>query len=199
MSDIPAPIPAASLKEGIAAIAIGGSAGSVEVLGTLLAALRADLPMPVFVVLHVPRGFPSLLPVIFRPRCVLDTVEAQDSEPILPATVYFAPPDYHLLVDSGPRIALSVDEPVHFSRPSIDVLFEAAADLYGPKLLGIILSGASQDGAAGLAAIGRAGGTTIVQQPDSASVAIMPLAALNRSPVDHVLPAAQIAQCLATL
>ena len=84
--------------------------------------------------------------------------EAQDKEPVEPGTVYFAPPDYHLLVDDGPQLALSADELVHFSRPSIDVLFESAADVYGERLLGIILTGANEDGAAGLAAVHRAGG-----------------------------------------
>ena len=197
----PAPITTASARwqDGIAAIAIGGSAGGVEALNTLLPALRATLPMPVFVVLHLPRDCPSLLPQIFQHLCALRTIEAEDSEPIAPGTIYFAPPDYHLLVDRGPRIALSVYEPVHFSRPSIDVLFESAADLYGPRLLGIVLTGASEDGAHGLAAIGRAGGVTIVQQPDSAAADTLPRAALLRGPVDHVMRLEDIALCLATL
>jgi two-component system, chemotaxis family, protein-glutamate methylesterase/glutaminase len=113
--------------------------------------------------------------------------------------VYFAPPDYHLLVDTGPRIALSADDPVNFSRPSIDVLFESAADIYGERLLGIILTGASQDGAAGLEAVRRAGGATIVQQPSSAQVPMMIESALKRGPVDRVLSLEQIADLLQTL
>src|SRR5690606_668384 len=136
-------LPSSPRLDQIEAIAIGGSAGAVEALNTLLPALRAGLPMPVFVVLHLPRDGPSLLPQIFQHLCRLRTAEAEHGEPIEPGTVYFAPPDYHLLVDRGPQIALSVDEPVHFSRPSIDVLFESAADLYGPGLLGIVLTGAS--------------------------------------------------------
>src|SRR5690606_8571365 len=139
------------------------------------------------------------LPQIFQHLCRLRTAEAEHGEPIEPGTVYFAPPDYHLLVDRGPQIALSVDEPVHFSRPSIDVLFESAADLYGPGLLGIVLTGASKDGAQGLSAIARAGGTTIGQHPESAAVDTLPLAALREARVDHVLHPVGIAECLASL
>ena len=116
-----------------------------------------------------------------------------------PGTVYFAPPDYHLLLDKGPQLALSIDELVHFSRPSIDVLFESAADVYAERLMGIILSGANEDGSAGLAAVHRAGGVTIVQEPDSAQVPLMVLSALKRSPPDFVLPLEAIAALLRTL
>src|SRR5215510_9745965 len=112
----------------------------------VLPALPACLVAPVFVVLHIPREKPSLLVDIFTPKCELPVREAEDKQPIEPGTVYFAPPDYHLLIDEGPALALSSDEAVHFSRPSIDVLFESAADVYGARLLGIILTGASEDG-----------------------------------------------------
>jgi two-component system chemotaxis response regulator CheB len=116
-----------------------------------------------------------------------------------PGTVYFAPPDYHLLLDQGPQLALSIDELVHFSRPSIDVLFESAADVYAERLLGIILTGANEDGSAGLAAVQRAGGVTIVQEPGSAQVPLMVLSALKRSPPDFLLPLDEIAGLLRTL
>lgn len=189
----------ATWRDRIGAIAIGGSAGGVEALNQLLPALRARLPVPVFVVLHLPRDCPSLLPLIFQHLCALKTIEAEHGEPVAPATVYFAPPDYHLLIDRGPRIALSVDPPVHYSRPSIDVLFESAADVYGPRLLGIVLTGASEDGARGLAAIGRAGGTTVVQQPETAAADTLPRAALRQCRADHVLRLEDIAHSLATL
>lgn len=191
--------PASAWQQHIGAVVIGGSAGGVEALGRLLPALRGDLPLPVIVVLHLPRERPSLLAEIFRTRCALPTCEAQDKEPALPGKVYFAPPDYHLLVDKGPCLALSVDEPVFYSRPAIDVLFESAADLFGPRLLGIILTGGNEDGALGLAAVARAGGVTMVQDPESAQTPAMPLAALARGPVDFVLPLDQIARVLATL
>ena len=131
--------------------------------------------------------------------CALPVQEAQDKEHIKPGHVYFAPADYHLLVDTGPSLALSIDEPVNFSRPSIDVLFESAADIYRERLLGIVLTGASQDGAAGLAAIHRLGGRTVVQDPASALVPLMPESARRRSPVDFVLPLEQIADLLQAL
>jgi two-component system, chemotaxis family, protein-glutamate methylesterase/glutaminase len=183
----------------IDAIVIGTSAGGVEALSTVLPALPAGVATPVFVVLHLPREKPSLLVSIFTPKCALPVREAEDKEPVEPGTVYFAPPDYHLLIDEGPTLALSADEAVHFSRPSIDVLFESAADIYGARLLGIILTGASEDGAAGLDAIRRAGGCTVVQQPETAHVATMTEAALKRGPADFVLPLERIAELLRTI
>jgi two-component system chemotaxis response regulator CheB len=183
----------------IDAVVIGGSAGGVEALAALLPALPVGLRAPVIVVLHLPRDKPSLLVEIFARQCVLPVEEAQDKAPIEPGTVYFAPADYHLLVDEGPSFALSLDEPVHYSRPSIDVLFETAAEVYGDHLLAIVLTGASQDGAAGLAAVHRAGGITAVQRPDEAPSPYMPESALRTSPVDHVLPLAGIAELIGTL
>lgn len=183
----------------VEAIVIGASAGGVEALSVLLPALPADLRVPVLIVLHLPRDRPSQLVEIFAPKCALSVQEAEDKAPAVPGTVYFAPPDYHLLLDAGPSLALSADEPVHFSRPSIDVLFESAADVYGETLVAIILTGASQDGALGLDAVRKAGGCTIVQQPDTAQAPLMIEAALARGPVDFVLPLEAIADLLRTL
>jgi len=188
-----------SVWRDIRAVAIGGSAGGVEVLSLLLSALPPTCPLAFFVVLHIPRERPSLLPEIFGSKCALPVREAEDKEPVLGGTVYFPPPDYHLLIDAGPACALSGDAPVHFSRPSIDVLFESAADIYGPALLGLILTGASQDGAAGLAAVGRAGGHTVVQDPDCAAVRILPECALRAGPVERVLGLEQLRQLFASL
>jgi two-component system chemotaxis response regulator CheB len=183
----------------VGAIVIGASAGGVEALSVLLPALPAGLRVPVFVVLHLSRECPSLLAEIFAPKCALQVKEAEDKMRIAPGTVYFAPPDYHLLLDAGPCLALSIDELVHYSRPSIDVLFESAADIYAERLMGIILTGANVDGAAGLAAIHRAGGVTIVQEPQSAQVPLMALSALKITPADFVLPLEEIAGLLRTL
>ncbi len=173
------------------AIVIGASAGGVEALMALLPALPPDLPAAVFVVLHLPRDRDSLLVDIFRPRCALRVLEAQDKDAVTKGSVYFAPPDYHLLVDRDaqgrPQLALSVDEAVNYSRPSIDVLFESAADVYRARLMGIVLTGGNQDGAAGLEAVRRAGGITVVQDPQTAQVSLMPASALARGPVDFVL------------
>jgi len=189
----------ASTLSPIAAVVIGTSAGGVDALSVLLPALPAGLRAAVFVVIHLPRQRPSHLVEIFQPRCARPVREAQDKERVEPGTVYFAPPDYHLLLERGPTIALSVDDPVNFSRPSVDVLFESAADVYGSRLLGIILTGASQDGASGLQAIRRAGGKTIVQEPATAQVPVMAEAALKQGPVDFVLTLEEIAARLGTL
>ena len=182
----------------IDAVAIGASAGGVEVLSVLLSALPASCRASFFIVVHIPRERPSLLADVFGAKCALPVREAEDKEPVQPGTVYFAPPDYHLLLDRGPVLALSSDEAVHFSRPSIDVLFDSAADIYGERLLGLILTGANQDGAEGLAAVGRAGGRTVVQEPSGAAVPFLPEAALQEGPVDFVLSLAQLQEVFAT-
>jgi two-component system chemotaxis response regulator CheB len=182
----------------IDAVAIGASAGGVEVLSVLLSSLPASCRASFFIVMHIPRERPSMLPQVFGARCALPVREAEDKEPVQPGTVYFAPPDYHLLLDRGPTLALSSDEPVHFSRPSIDVLFDSAADIYDSRLLGLILTGANQDGAEGLAAVGRAGGRTVVQEPGGAAVPFLPEAALQEGPVDFVLSLAQLQDLFAT-
>lgn len=185
--------------KGIEAVVIGASAGGIEALTMLLPALPPQLTTPFFIVLHLPRERPSLLVEIFRPRCAVPVREPEDKEPIAPGTVYFAPPDYHMLLERNGRIALSADEPLHFCRPSIDVLFESAADAYGEHLLGIILTGANEDGASGLEAVHRAGGTTVVQQPESAVAPVMVISALQRARADYVLPLERIANLLRTL
>ena len=192
-------IPAETLRGRIEAIVIGASAGGVEALGLILPALPAKFGPSLLIVLHLPRERPSLLVEIYEKRCALPIREADDKEPIEPGTVYFAPPDYHMLVERNRQIALSTDEPVHFSRPSVDVLFESAADVYAERLLGVILTGANEDGAAGLHAIHRAGGVTVVQQPDSAKVPLMVVSALQRNPADFVLSLPQIAALLVGL
>lgn len=177
----------ASLAGECDAVVIGGSAGAVEALSLLLPAFPADCRAAVFIVVHLPRERPSLLIDVFEPQCSLPVREAEDKEPVQPGTVYFAPPDYHLFVEQGPTLALSIDEPMNFSRPSIDVLFESAADVYGERLIGVVLTGGSEDGAAGLKAIGRVGGLALVQDPANAQVPFMPTAALKANPECQVL------------
>jgi two-component system chemotaxis response regulator CheB len=183
----------------IRAVAIGASAGGVQALSELLPALSAESRAAIFVVLHLPRDKPSLLVEVFSQKCALDVREAEDKEPVTPGTVYFAPPNYHLLVDAGPQLALSADDLVNHSRPSIDVLFDSAAQVYREHLLGIILSGANEDGAEGLAAVHEAGGLTVVQEPQTAHSSTMILSALERQPVDLVLDLADIAALLRRL
>jgi two-component system chemotaxis response regulator CheB len=183
----------------IRAVAIGASAGGVQALCELLPALSPDLQAAVFVVLHLPRDRPSLLVDVFSRKCELAVREAEDKEPVMPGTVYFAPSNYHLLVDAGPQLALSADDLVNLSRPSIDVLFDSAAQVYREHLLGIILSGANEDGAEGLAAVHDAGGLTVVQEPQTAQSSTMILSALERRPVDLVLDLQGIAELLRRL
>lgn len=160
------------------AVIIGASAGALEALSLLLPALPATYGLPVFVIVHVPADKPSVLAEIFDAKCQVRVIEAEDKEPVEPGVVYFAPPDYHMLFEDQRTIALSNEDAVLFSRPSIDVSLESAADVWGEDLIGIILTGANQDGARGLAAVSKAGGTVIVQNPDGAYAQAMPEAAI---------------------
>jgi two-component system chemotaxis response regulator CheB len=188
-----------SLSADIDAVVIGASAGGIQALSILLPALPAAAAVAVLIVIHLPRDRPSFLTEVFVHRCALEVREAQDKEPVVPGTVYFAPSNYHLLVEQGPELALSVDDLVHHSRPSIDVLFESAAEVYRDRLLGIILTGANEDGAVGLRAVQDAGGSTVVQSPDTAQSPAMALAALKLVKPDHVLSLSRIAELLGTL
>ncbi len=171
----------------IEAVVIGASAGAVQALLEILPALPDAYPLPILIVVHVPPDRASALPDLFAARCRLPVKEAEDKEVVLPGLVYFAPADYHLLVEHGRSLALSVDDPVNYSRPAIDVLFESAADAFGPALAGIVLTGANHDGAAGLKAIAQVGGLAIVEDPASAASATMPAAALVACPTAQVL------------
>ncbi|NKF20997.1 chemotaxis protein CheB [Solimonas marina] len=183
----------------IDAVVIGASAGGIEALSVLLPVLLPGFRAAVLVVVHLPRERPSLLADIFTQKCAVPVIEAVDKEPVMPGTIAFAPPDYHLLVDEGPQLSLSADALVNFSRPSVDVLFESAADVYGTHLMGIILTGGNSDGAAGLEAIRRVGGMAVVQQPETAQTSLMPASALQRVPDAQALPLDGIATLLRTL
>ena len=161
-----------------AAVVVGASAGAVQALLTLLPALPPDFPIPVLVVVHVPADRANVLVSLMQTKCRIMVKEAEDKEPAQGGAVYFAPSDYHLLVEANGELALSSDETVNYSRPSIDVLFESAADAYGPELTGIILTGANHDGAKGLKAIADAGGLALVEDPAGAYASAMPEAAL---------------------
>ena len=178
------------------AVVIGASAGGVEALSAILPALPEDYPLPIMVVIHLPPDRRSMMADLFAQKCRLRVVEAEDKTQIEPRTVYFAPPDYHLLVETDKRLSLSSEEPVLFSRPSIDVLFETAADAYGPSLIGVILTGASSDGANGLKTVAKAGGTALVQSPELALAQAMPEAALALVPDAATLAPAAIADYL---
>ena len=168
--------------EGIEAIVIGASAGAIQALSRILPALPEGYPIPVLVVVHIPADRSDLLAPLFQAKCRLVVKEAEDKEPISAGVVYFGPSDYHLLVEGDGSVSLSSDEPVLYSRPSIDVLFESAADAYGQGLVGVILTGANEDGADGLRAIHAAGGVALAENPAEAFASEMPSAALARCP-----------------
>lgn len=167
-------------------IGIGASMGGTAALEVLLPALPPDLPAAVTLVFHRAQGSDQTLGLFLRRYCRLPVEEAQDKTPIRHGCLYFAPADYHLLVE-GNHFALSTEAAVSYARPSIDVLFESAAETYGKNVVGIVLTGVGQDGAAGLAAIKRHGGLTIVQEPETAEYAGMPHAAVTPGMVDQML------------
>jgi two-component system chemotaxis response regulator CheB len=183
----------------VEAIVIGGSAGALEALGSILPALPRDFTVPVAIVLHLPATKPSHLPEVLGARCALPVTEPDDKEPLQSGHVYVAAPNYHLMISSERVFSLSVDGLVHFSRPAIDVLFETAAEAYGAGLVGVLLSGANEDGARGIAAIKRAQGQTVVQSPDTAQVPTMPDAALRLEPSATVLSLREIGPYLVQL
>ena len=183
----------------VEAVVIGGSAGGLEAIGTLLGALPERFVPSILVVLHIPPDKPSLLAEIYAPRCRLPVREAMDKEKMEPGTIYVSPPDYHLLVETDRTLALSREPPVRFSRPSIDVMFESAAEVFGDALTAIVVSGANDDGAEGLAAVRRAGGRAWVQSPAEAQASTMPAAAIERAGADLVASIRDLAERLVHL
>jgi two-component system chemotaxis response regulator CheB len=179
-------------------IVIGTSAGGLAALQVLLPALSEDFPAPLVVVQHRSKEPGSRLCDFLQKSSRLPVGEPEDKEPIRPGRVYLAPRDYHLLIEAG-NFALSTDAPVYFARPSIDVLFESAADAYGEKVVGVILTGANRDGAQGLTRIKAAGGLALVQEPSTAQAREMPEAAIAATGVDRILPLSEMAPFLINL
>jgi two-component system chemotaxis response regulator CheB len=175
------------------AVVIGASAGALEALSAILPHLPVDFGLPVVIVVHIPPDKKSAMAEVFRMKCEIAVREAEDKQPLDGGAVYFAPPDYHLLIEADRSLSLSNDEAVLFSRPSIDVLFESAADAYGPDLIAIVLTGANSDGAKGLKAAADAGATAIVQRPDAAFAPMMPESALALVPAALILSLDEIA------
>jgi len=163
----------------IEVIVIGGSAGALEALLAILPMLPASLAIPIVLVMHLAPDHPSLLPGLLGRACRRPVREAEDKLGLEAGTIYVAPANYHVLLERGRALALSVDPPVHFSRPSIDVLFESAADTFGAAAAGIVLSGANEDGARGLRRILDAGGLAAIQDPATAPHPEMPGAAIR--------------------
>lgn len=180
----------------IEAIVIGASAGGIKALKKILTPLPESYPLPIIIVLHIPPGEISLLPEIFSYKLKLKVKEAEEKDSINAGTVYFAPPGRHLLIKENKIFSLSIEDRVHFSRPSIDVLFKSAADSYGESLVGILLTGANQDGALGLKKIKETGGIAIVQNPISAEISVMPAAGMSYVSPECVLSLDEIADFL---
>ncbi len=179
------------------AIAVGVSAGGLAALTVILPALNKDFPAPVIVVQHIRPDADSFLVTHLGSICNLPVLEAEDKMVVEAGKVYISPPGYHLLVEEGGKsFALSVDPPVHYSRPAIDVLFGSAARVWGKELIGIILTGANSDGAKGLARIKELGGVTIVQDPHDAESIFMPMAAIKIVPEAKILSLTKIADFL---
>lgn len=184
------------VKKTFELIIIGGSAGSLQVILKLLPELRFTIPVAIAIVLHRKSSSDETLVDLLSTKISWPVREVEEKEPILPFHIYIAPADYHLLVESDHTFALDVSEKVNYSRPSIDITFESAAEVYGPKLLAILLSGANADGQEGMKNIKAAGGTCIVQNPDTAEVAYMPMMAIGAVEIDKILHAEEIAPYL---
>jgi two-component system chemotaxis response regulator CheB len=179
-------------------VVMGTSLGGLQALETVLGALPPTFPVPVAVVQHRNKHSDSTLTQLLTRHTALKVYDAEDKMPLEPGAVYLSPPNYHMLVEDG-YVALSCDAPVLYARPSIDVLFESAAGSYGARTIGVIMTGASSDGAQGIAAIKKRGGTAIAQDPATAEARAMPAAAIAAARVDRILPLSQIGPCLALL
>jgi two-component system, chemotaxis family, protein-glutamate methylesterase/glutaminase len=178
-------------------VAVGVSAGGLQALCTIVGDLGADFEMAMVIVQHRSKDSYALCDVL-QDCCSLPVHEITDKEPIGAGRVYLAPPDYHVLVEHG-YFSLSVDDPIRHSRPSIDLMFETAADAYGSELIGVVLTGANHDGARGLRLIVDRGGAAIVQDPATAEVSVMPRAAQAKVPEAQVVRVEEIAPLLMTL
>jgi two-component system chemotaxis response regulator CheB len=174
-------------------LAVGGSAGSLDAVLKIVTALPANTHLSMVIIVHRKSDGESILTDLLSTRTNLNVKEIEDKEPIMPATVYIAPADYHLLIENEDLFSLDLSEKIHYSRPSIDVGFESIAQVFGKAAIGILLSGANADGAEGLNQIKQAGGFTIVQDPKSADVAFMPQQALEIMQPDKVLSSSDIA------
>ena len=179
-------------------VVVGTSFGGLQALGALLEGLPREFGASLVIVQHRSKDSDETLPRLLQDRCLLPVREAEDKQAVEPGRVYVAPADYHLLVD-GASFSLSTDPPVVFSRPSIDVLFESAAEAYRERLVGVVLTGANADGAKGLLVIRRLGGYAIVQTPETAVAPTMPAASIAIASPDEIVPLDHIAERLVAL
>lgn len=171
---------------------MGTSAGGLFALSAILQKLPADYPLPLLIVQHRAKDQKDLLEELLQSKCEIKIKQADEKEEIQAGCVYIAPPDYHLLIEKDETLSLSSDKLVRYSRPSIDVLFESAAIVFKDRLVGIMLTGANSDGAAGIEAVKKYGGLTIAQDPKEADFPVMPKASVETGKIDHVLTLAEI-------
>ncbi|ARA81065.1 chemotaxis protein CheB [Pseudomonas amygdali pv. tabaci str. ATCC 11528] len=181
------------------AIVVGASAGGVEALLKIFRNLRPGFSLPILMVLHLPDDRRSQLAHVFQNRLAIPVKEADDKEDIVPGTLYVAPAGYHVSVESDFSLSLSQEDRVFYSRPSIDILFGSAADAYGPRLAGVLLTGANNDGAQGLLQIKKYGGFTVIQDPSQAQASTMPEAGLALHSPDYLLSLNDIGRLLVEL
>ncbi|MEJ5993717.1 chemotaxis protein CheB [Pedobacter sp. Du54] len=185
--------------KGCKALVIGGSAGSLEVLLRILPDLRTDLSFPIIIVVHRKQGTDFLLSDLLSSKTSLKVKEVEEKEQIRPKTIYIAPSDYHLLLEKDFSFSLDYSEKVNYSRPSIDVTFQSAAEVYTNKLACILLSGSNADGVNGLKAVKNYDGLAIAQDPNTASVSYMPEQAILKVSIDHVLKPENMAHYINSL
>jgi two-component system chemotaxis response regulator CheB len=179
-------------------VGVGTSWGGLAALSTLLGELPADFALPLVVVQHRSKDSDRLLTDLLQDTTDLKVCELEDKEPLVPGTVHVAPANYHVLIEDG-YLSLTLEAPVRFSRPSIDVMFTSAADTYGSRAIGVVLTGANEDGARGLADIVKRGGRALVQDPRTAEIPVMPEAALKAVPSAELLELSGLAPRLIDL
>ena len=181
------------------ALIIGGSAGSLDVLLKILPLISLTLTFPIIIVVHRKQGTNSLLSDLLSSKTLLKVKEVEEKEMILAGTIYIVPSDYHLLIEKDYTFSLDYSEKVNYSRPSIDVTFQSAAEVYQDKLACILLSGSNADGVNGLITVNRYGGQAVVQDPTSALVDYMPTQAILRAKIDKILAIEEIANYINTI
>lgn len=181
----------------IKAIFIGTSAGGVQSLNNLFESIPEGFKIPIVIVLHL--GEKPLISSAFRPPPGMKILEAEEKEELLPGNIYFAPPNYHLLLEEDQTFSLTTEDKVQFARPALDVTMDSLSQVFGPKLLGIVLTGANEDGADGLKCIKDQGGICVVQDPKDALYPTMPEAAINKVTPDFILNLQQIGSLIGSL
>jgi two-component system chemotaxis response regulator CheB len=175
------------------AVVVGGSSGSIDVLLKLLPALSPAFSFAIIIVLHRKSSSDSSLTDLLSSKTKISIWEVEDKDAVIPGAIHLAPADYHLLIEREEVFSLDDSEKVNYSRPSLDVTFESAADVYGSSLVGILLSGANADGTAGLNAIKKNGGTIIAQNPKTAQSSFMPQQAILNTPIDFIFDVDELA------